>query len=74
MSAAAACDLGTVKMLLSKGANVNATNTYAGKVKAGEIDLTQLSSLMLAVPFCPAGMTKTLLAAGAKLTTGTAGG
>jgi ankyrin repeat protein len=66
-AAAGSCDLDSVKLLLSKGADVNTSNTFAGKVKFGNIDMTQLTPLMLAAPFCSEAVSKTLLDAGAKV-------
>ena len=65
MQAAGAGNVAVAKLLLSKGADVNAANTMGGKVPRGEIALKHLTALMLAAPYSPAAMTKVLLDAGA---------
>jgi ankyrin repeat protein len=67
MSAAGACDLPSVRWLIAKGANVNAANTFGGKVKFGNIELMQMTPLMFAAPFCSAAAAQTLIDAGAKV-------
>ena len=60
-------DLELVRLMLAKGANVNAANTFAGKVVHGDIALKQLTPLMMAVPFGTPELVKTLLDAGAEV-------
>lgn len=63
--AASQCRAASVKLLLSKGAKVNARNVASGEVKFGKIQLINRTSLMWAAPFCDAGVIKPLLEAGA---------
>jgi ankyrin repeat protein len=65
MNVAAAHNVAGAKLLLSKGAKVNAANTMGGRVPRGEIALKQLTPLMLAAPYGSAAMVKVLLDAGA---------
>jgi ankyrin repeat protein len=67
MSVVGANNLESTKLLVSKGADVNAANTFAGEVKFGLIALRGLTPLMLAAPFGSPEMIKTLLDAGAKV-------
>jgi len=60
-------DVELVRTMIAKGANVNAANTFAGKVVHGDIALKQLTPLMFAVPFGSPEMVKTLLDAGAEV-------
>jgi ankyrin repeat protein len=60
-------DVTLAKLLLSKGANVNAANTFGGTVKIGPIALVHLTPLMWAAPHSSPRMVKTLLDAGAKV-------
>ena len=65
MSAVSTENLEAVHLLLSKGANVNVANTFGGKVKHGNIELTGLTPLLMAAPQGSPEIVKTLLAAGA---------
>ena len=65
MYAAAAGNAEAIKLLLSKGADVNAANTAGGKVPRGEVALKHLTALMLAVPFGTPEAVKALLDGGA---------
>ncbi|MBN8732987.1 MAG: ankyrin repeat domain-containing protein [Acidobacteria bacterium] len=65
MNAAGSNNVAAAKLLLSKGAKVNAANTMGGRVPRGEIALKHLTALMLAAPYGSAGMIKVLLDAGA---------
>ena len=66
-SAATACNLEAVKLLLARKANVNAATAFGGEVKFGKIQLIHLMPLMLGSTFCSPAMVKTLLDAGAKV-------
>jgi ankyrin repeat protein len=66
-SAASNCNLELIKLLVSKGANVNAANTSGGEVKFGKIQLIKLTPLMLASTFCRPDVVQTLLDAGANV-------
>lgn len=65
MNAAPAGNLEAIKLLLSKGASVNAANTAGGKVPRGEVALKHLTPLMLTVPSGTPAAVKALLDAGA---------
>ena len=67
MGAAFNCDVPATKYLLSKGANVNAENTFSGHVKFGDIALKKLTPLIMAAPYCSAGVVQTLIDAGAQV-------
>jgi ankyrin repeat protein len=54
-----------VRLYLSKGADPNAANSFAGKVRHGEIALMKLTPLILASTHGSPEMVKALLAAGA---------
>ncbi|HWC98437.1 MAG TPA: ankyrin repeat domain-containing protein [Candidatus Sulfopaludibacter sp.] len=66
-AAAGHCNIPAMKMLLAKGADINAANTFGGKVKFGNIQLTHITALMFAAPGCGVDTIKTLLDAGAKI-------
>ncbi len=51
--------------LLLPGSDVNALNTFAGRVKNGPISLTHLSALMTAAPSCGPAVVAKLVKAGA---------
>jgi ankyrin repeat protein len=53
--------------LLFTGSDVNALNTFAGKVKNGPIEMTHMSSLMFAVPYCAPAVAERLVKAGARV-------
>jgi len=53
--------------LLFTGSDVNALNTFAGEVKNGPIEMTHMSSLMFAVPYCPPAVADRLVKAGARV-------
>jgi len=59
------CPIGLIKDLLRLGANVNQQNTFAGKVKFGDIQLKGISPLMLASAHRDPAIVETLLNAGA---------
>jgi len=65
--AATHCDADAVKLLLSKGARVDARNSSAGDVKFGKIQLFNRTALMWAAPYCDAGVIRPLLDAGANV-------
>src|SRR5439155_2471114 len=66
MNAAANGDLKSVKLLLSKGANVNAVSKDEGeKVLNGPIQLGRFTPLLLAAPYGPPSLVAELLKAGA---------
>src|SRR5271165_813685 len=51
--------------LLLAGSDVNALNTFAGKVKNGPISLTHMSALMFAAPACGPAVVSKMVKAGA---------
>jgi ankyrin repeat protein len=59
------CPVEFVRDLIARGANVNAQNTFGGTVRAGKIQLTGLSPLMLAAAQSGPAKVKMLLEAGA---------
>lgn len=65
MQAVISCPIGLIKDLLRLGANVNQQNTFAGKVKFGDVQLKGLSPLMLASAHRDSAIVQTLLDAGA---------
>ena len=68
MNAAANGNVDAVKVLLAKGANVNAVSDEpAAVVKNGTIQIGRLTALQLASSFGPADLVKTLIAAGANV-------
>ncbi len=67
MLAAGLGNLPSVKLLLAKGADVNASNTFGGRVKFGDIALKGLTPLMLASPTGSPELIETLIAAGANV-------
>jgi hypothetical protein len=62
-------NLEAVKLLLAKGANVNAVSKTENlpKIQTGTVQFGGWTSLLMAVPFGPPEMVKTLLDAGAKV-------
>ncbi len=58
------CNLPSVRMLLAKGADPNAAITFAGQVKFGPIQLTQMTPMLNAPAYCSADIVKALLDAG----------
>jgi ankyrin repeat protein len=62
-------NLEAVKLLLAKGANVNAVSKTEGlpKIQTGTVQFGGWTSLLMAVPFGPPEIVKTLLDAGAKV-------
>jgi len=62
-------NLEAVKLLLAKGANVNAVSKTEGlpKIQTGTVQFGGWTSLLMAVPFGPPEVVKTLLDAGAKV-------
>jgi hypothetical protein len=56
-----------VKLLLAKGANVNAATTDALKVRKGPIGLNHLTPLMYAAPYGTPELLRTLIDAGAQV-------
>jgi ankyrin repeat protein len=62
-------NLEAVKLLPAKGANVNAVSKTEGlpKIQTGTVQFGGWTSLLMAVPFGPPEMVKTLLDAGAKV-------
>ncbi|MBK7930719.1 MAG: ankyrin repeat domain-containing protein [Bryobacterales bacterium] len=68
MNAAGSNNVAAARLLLSKGAKVNAANTMGGRVPRGEIALKKLTPLMLAAPYGSAALVKVLLDAGADVT------
>ena len=54
-----------VKVLVDAGSDINATNTFAGAVKNGPINLVHMTPLFLATPDSEPGIIKVLLKAGA---------
>jgi ankyrin repeat protein len=68
MVAASNGNLAAVKLLLAKGANVNAVSGPPGaKVKNGTIALGRFTALLMAAPYGPLDVVKTLIAAGADI-------
>ncbi len=67
MLAAGVGNLDSVKLLLAKGADVNASNTFGGRVKFGDIALKGLTPLMLASVTGSPELLKTLISAGANV-------
>ncbi len=65
--AAGAGNLASARLLLSKGANPNAANTFAGKVKFGDIQLKGMTPLMLASTLGTPEMVNTLVDGGANV-------
>ncbi|MEP7363216.1 MAG: ankyrin repeat domain-containing protein [Acidobacteriota bacterium] len=65
MNAGGASNVEAIKLLLAKGANVNAALTHGGRVPRGEIALNHLTPLMLATPYGTPAAVKALLDAGA---------
>lgn len=59
------CPVEFLRGLIAQGANVNAQNTFGGKVRAGDIQLVGLSPLMLAAAQSGTTKVKMLLEAGA---------
>jgi hypothetical protein len=66
-SASTNCNHAAIKLLLSKGADVNAATTDSHEVKFGKIQLIKLTPLMLASSYCQADLVKTLLDAKANV-------
>jgi ankyrin repeat protein len=62
-------DVDRVALLLKAGADPNSSNTFAGKVRHGDIALTKLTPLTLAATHGSPAIVKALLAAGAKVET-----
>jgi ankyrin repeat protein len=71
MTAAGMRNIALVKMLMAKGADVNAPSQYENiptfKVKNGTIALGAITPLMMSATYGPPEMVKTLLDAGAKI-------
>ena len=64
---AIACSPALLKDILQRGANVNQQNTFAGKVRHGDIQLMGLSPLMLASAHFGPAIVRLLLDAGAQV-------
>ena len=64
---AIACSPAVLKDILQRGANVNQQNTFAGKVRHGDIQLKGLSPLMLASAHFGPAIVRVLLDAGAQV-------
>jgi len=62
-------NLEAVKLLMAKGANVNAVSKTEGlpKIQTGTVQFGGWTSLLMAVPFGPPELIKTLMDAGAKV-------
>jgi len=62
-------NLEAVKLLLAKGANINAVSKTEGlpKIQTGTVQFGGWTSLLMAVPFGPPELIKTLMDAGAKV-------
>ncbi|MEI4927415.1 ankyrin repeat domain-containing protein, partial [Klebsiella pneumoniae] len=62
-------NLEAVKMLLAKGANVNAVSKTQDlpRIQTGIVEFGGWTSLLMAVPFGPPELIKTLVDAGAKV-------
>lgn len=65
MGAAMNCNLPAIELLLAKGAGVQSANRFGGKVKFGDLQLTKLTALHFAAPYCSAGIIRALLDRGA---------
>ena len=65
--AAGAGNLAMVKLLLAKGADVNAATLDAIPVRKGPIGLNHLTALMYAAPYGTPDLVRTLIDAGAQI-------
>jgi ankyrin repeat protein len=60
-------DIVRVRLLLSKGADPNAANSFGGKVKHGNIALTNMTPVLLAATHGSVDMVRAILQAGGKV-------
>jgi len=69
MNAAGSRNLEAVKLLLAKGANVNAVSKTEGlpRIQTGIVEFGGWTPLLMAVPFGPPELVRTLIDAGAKV-------